>query len=97
MPINRYLLNSKALVFVLCHLATLNVVKGLQQLFPMNDDFESADLILARQWKAKCLLADSNFEKALQEANIILRQENRNSDALFVKAEALYSKCQVKL
>ena len=64
---------------------------------PASAESETPEILLARQLKAQCLLAESDFEAALVEAEKILSVKKDHSVALFVKAEALYANCKVNI
>lgn len=45
--------------------------------------------------RAQCLLADSKYKEAQEEAEDILKNDKNNAVALFISAESMYFRCNV--
>ena len=78
----------------------LGIKYALRDLPPYVVD-ESAEILLARQLRSKCLLLENKYPEAEFEAEICIQAIRRGmpthmaATALYVQAEALYLQCQV--
>ena len=56
---------------------------------------EHPDLVRAKMVRAQCLLSDSMYKEAQEEAEDILKNDKNNAVALFISAESMYFRCNV--
>ncbi len=52
-------------------------------------------ILFARLLRARCLLCESRYLEAQHEADRVLAQRRGDSEALYIKGEALYHQCMV--
>ena len=60
-------------------------------------NIEGEETLLAREFKATCLLNLANYSEAEEEAAHILIWAPFNGKALYIYAESLYLQCKVSL
>jgi hypothetical protein len=69
------------------------ITHGLLQFYITQ--FESEEVLFARELRATCLLNLADFSEAELEATRILRWDPINGKALYIFAESLYLQCKV--